>query len=526
MGITKFIGYILLALLINSVIGLGAKAATITAANCSSSAVQTAVSSASNGDTILVAAGTATWTSPLTINKKVTIQGAGIGSSIIRTTAATHAFDIRISNARVTGFTLDCNSNNQSNWGIINIGPHDGTGCYYHNTIADIADWRIDHNRFLNCGRTVENMYPAIVTAGPAYGVIDNNTFETCNGECITLYQDGKNAWDRSNEPGQYSTNKTTYIEDNIFNYDAGPWAENAVDSNEGSRYVFRYNTININDADGVAGIVSGHDPCDTGDACYSDDYAGSALIEFYGNKIYNNANANDYLVHWRGGRAFVYNNTIYGGSYTNIIKAYNRRSEHRGCGFDIYSEYCHETQSGKTSEGITPNKTTLNGVLANDSSCPAMASISGFPSFGGSVLINSEQIDYSGINGAQLTPCTRGANNTTRAAHSNGTSVSLLNWGVCVYQPQQSSATYIWNNIAGGASNNNVDVLDMISGGEAPYYNQYDVQSYAQRPQNWQYRNDGMVYSYTPYPYPHPLTLGGAPDTTPPAAPSGVVVN
>src|SRR5437763_11310189 len=57
---------------------------TITAASPSLSNVATAVSSARDGDTVVIPAGTATWTSGLSIQKAITLQGNGIGNTIIK----------------------------------------------------------------------------------------------------------------------------------------------------------------------------------------------------------------------------------------------------------------------------------------------------------------------------------------------------------------------------------------------------------------------------------------------------------
>jgi len=60
-----------------------AKANTYTAASCNTSDVQSAINSAAEGDTVLIPAGTCTWTSGVTISGKgITIQGAGSGRII------------------------------------------------------------------------------------------------------------------------------------------------------------------------------------------------------------------------------------------------------------------------------------------------------------------------------------------------------------------------------------------------------------------------------------------------------------
>jgi hypothetical protein len=57
---------------------------TITAASCSSANVQSAINSVVDGDTVIVPAGSCMWTSAVSINNKgITLQGAGIGQTII-----------------------------------------------------------------------------------------------------------------------------------------------------------------------------------------------------------------------------------------------------------------------------------------------------------------------------------------------------------------------------------------------------------------------------------------------------------
>ena len=59
-------------------------ASAITAKSVSLKDVTTAVSSAVDGDTVVIPGGTATWTSGLAINKAITLQGNGIGNTIIK----------------------------------------------------------------------------------------------------------------------------------------------------------------------------------------------------------------------------------------------------------------------------------------------------------------------------------------------------------------------------------------------------------------------------------------------------------
>src|SRR5947209_6913044 len=62
-------------------------ASTWPAADCSEAAVTTAIGFASDGDTVTIPPGgpsaLCTWTSTITIDKAITLQGSGVGSTII-----------------------------------------------------------------------------------------------------------------------------------------------------------------------------------------------------------------------------------------------------------------------------------------------------------------------------------------------------------------------------------------------------------------------------------------------------------
>jgi hypothetical protein len=371
----------------------------------------------------------------------------------------------------------------------------------------------------------------AITTFGFTYGLIDHNTFDNCNAECIDIGADGTG--DRPTSPvslarslayGQY-INGTVFVEDNTINYNTlGSYGyENFSDGNSGGRAVFRNNTFNICPNCNGAAIISNHETCAprSCDGASQGD-VGSLVYEVYNNTINGPTGTGSWnLFDQRGGRGLVYNNTWTGKAPGHTVRYSNLRSYHRpGCGAVNargFSEITHEQQSGFTSEGLTVAKTTLSGTI-NTVQCPSMTSVSGFATDFGAVVIDGEQIDYTGIIGNQLTPCTRGARGTSAASHTAGASVNLLTFGVALEQPSNS---YVWGN----TSNSLIDILD----GDAPDYAAYDIKSFAQRPGNYQYRNDGAAYSYTPYPYPHPLANGvrvsggGSTPDPPPAAPTNL---
>ncbi|HEU0046994.1 MAG TPA: hypothetical protein VFQ43_05230, partial [Nitrososphaera sp.] len=61
-----------------------AEATTVNANSASLSDVAAAIASAADGDTVTIPDGTATWTRTLQVRKAITLQGAGVGVTIIK----------------------------------------------------------------------------------------------------------------------------------------------------------------------------------------------------------------------------------------------------------------------------------------------------------------------------------------------------------------------------------------------------------------------------------------------------------
>jgi len=92
--------------------------------------------------------------------------------------------------------------------------------------------------------------------------------------------------------------------------------------------------------------------------------------------------------------------------------------------------------------EAANPQTTTLNGALLNDAngtggsgSSITLTSTTNFPSAGTNFIkVGTEEISYTGVSGNNLTGITRAVRNTTRAAHSDGATVTntsdFVAWG------------------------------------------------------------------------------------------------
>lgn len=259
-------------------------------------------SMASSGDTILVGAGSCTITSLFSISKGITLQGAGIGNTVLTTSvipfinyqAATPAAN---SPFRVTGFSFNGNNIVSASYGIkLNNG--------YSTTPQ--TNIRIDNNRFYNFLAT------AISSSG-VMGVIDNNTFEVGGQKIPIRFSECTN-----NRAGGYyyesypdliygADENTMWIEDNTFTL-----AENdkqLIDSQCGNRYSLRYNSITFASGSTQMPMLDYHGNYDS----YYGSYHPYSVFggEVYGNQVTMSGNNTGYLISVRGGKVLAFNNNV-----------------------------------------------------------------------------------------------------------------------------------------------------------------------------------------------------------------------
>lgn len=297
---------------------------TITAASVSQSDVQTAVSSAVNGDVVCVPAGSATWSGnwPSYLvqwsNKNLTLRGAGIGQTVITCDTisgisggpsggrclilANDTDTNNFSQSRVTGFTF-------------RITAPSGQAIVYRDqesTTTPHTGWRIDHNRFWYDTTGSGN---AITIQGATYGVIDHNVFDWKNqgGSIqITSGQSYESAGGLTNPVGQFMAKQPAdlgsanflFIEDNTFT-GTGTNGTAVYDSaGGGGRAVFRYNTV-------TAGFFNHH-------WIRGLDWCG-ILAEIYRNTFTGNTSYSGSPVVLESGTALIFENQITGHGGGNI---------------------------------------------------------------------------------------------------------------------------------------------------------------------------------------------------------------
>lgn len=245
--------------------GNNAFAATIPATANTSAAVQAAINSAANGDTVTVPAGSGTWSSGVSIpnTKYITLDGGGSTIALSGTLSITpHA----TGNSRVTGFTFNCN----------------GGGVWVYDQLTT-ACWRIDHCTFTGSG-TIINLYAR------GAGLMDHCTFPSIAAAQETMHLWGWGASDTTGWTTPVAQDHLFYIEDCTFNGAQGN-SSCCFQGYYGSRVCARYNSVTgaMYEQHGTAGMM------------------GARWWEFYGNRL------TDMVICLRAGSGVVHDNNCSG---------------------------------------------------------------------------------------------------------------------------------------------------------------------------------------------------------------------
>ena len=274
----------------------------INAADGTTAGIQAAINQAAAGDTVRIPAGTFNYNGSITMNAGITILGAGRNSTIINKTGSstTAMFVVNGSNGRRTTigqFTLSgitASSSSLQDNGI---------------RLNSCTDFHIFDIIFRNFG------YSAVYVTGNSRGVIRGCSFldifrSTINnlGYGVVVYGDRNGAWSR---PLNLGTADAVYIEDCFFRNN-----RHAVASNDGSKYVFRYNTVTDN--------AGNFQPIDAHGREYGSP-RGSRSFEIYNNTIDNSVRTSWCTIMIRGGDGVIFNNTFLRGTSGSPILLCNR---------------------------------------------------------------------------------------------------------------------------------------------------------------------------------------------------------
>jgi hypothetical protein len=281
----------LAATLILTASGLAA-ATTINAKSPSQSEVAAAIASAANGDTVTIPGGAASWTRTLQIKKGITIQGAGVGVTIIKDGVQSGQLILWTLAAgqpsRLTGIEF------QDGGRVNTINAPDGI-VHVDGSNTNGSTFRFDHCKWNNLnGSTV---FDTVI------GVIDHNTFVTDKFSPpiypYASHWNGQNNGDGSwAAPTGFGSSQFLFIEDNNFTHSQqGEHA--ATDAFAGARFVVRHNNI-------FNGIICNHGTESTGRP------RGGRAVEVY-NNTFTGTNLNKFVGDIRSGGVLFHDNIISG---------------------------------------------------------------------------------------------------------------------------------------------------------------------------------------------------------------------
>jgi hypothetical protein len=275
-------------------IGAGA---TVNAAGCSASQVQSAIDAAHDGDTVAVPACSATWTTPVVVKgKSIALSGTGIGRTVItrNTSVGDSALDVQLTASEtftLSGFEFSTIPSAQ--WGIVAVS-------------GDPQSLKAQF-RITNCKVNVAPSTPTVGYRGMSifttYGVIDHCIITNASdrGQGISVETNG-NAWTQTNMP-PYSTPQylgdmnAVVVEDSTFDF--AELCDGALDAYAGTKFVFRYNTV-TNTNVGWHGADSA--------------IRSTRSFEVYQNKFQTTGSASIYTaLRARGGTGVVWGNSITG---------------------------------------------------------------------------------------------------------------------------------------------------------------------------------------------------------------------
>lgn len=268
-------------------------------------ALQNAINSAVDGDTVDISAGNCSAGTVSWSNKNITVRGQGIGATVV-SGLSFNVTDTTKAAFRITGMSVGA----ASAWRINAI-----------NRTTGIKGWRVDHVAwsYPSCQQNI-----AIQIDGINWGLLDHNTFNNAgNAIFIRSYAENTNEvnpWPPSGIPGMggYSwllplnlgSDEAVYVEDNTFTMGTGCYY-GIGDMYYGGRMVFRHNTV-------MNAYWQNH-------AARGHERGGSIKAEIYNNDFNATDPAWYRAIHIRSGTGVVFNNTLRGAFTTMQVD--NQRS-------------------------------------------------------------------------------------------------------------------------------------------------------------------------------------------------------
>jgi hypothetical protein len=253
---TGTIKSLLLSFSLIAMFGASTSAQTINAASCSSSDVMAALNSVTtDGTTVVIPScpSGVSWTSTqsYTANNSIVIQGQGstTGSDSLGNPTGYNDQSVFIDNASPNQM-LKITTVSGKTFRMSGITFEGGSGSQGFNGTVSVSGLsqsvRVDHCHFSNLNDL------SIEFTGWEYGVADHNLFNLLGGTANNGVRVEDAAWNNGINGDQswadgphFGSNQAMYVENNTFDYPNGPGAGYSDDADNGSHIVFRYNTMN-----------------------------------------------------------------------------------------------------------------------------------------------------------------------------------------------------------------------------------------------------------------------------------------
>lgn len=227
-----------------------AHAATITAASCSTAAVQTALNQATAGDTVRIPAGTCSWTSTISWSAPANVAVMGAGNL-----SAQGGGDATVIIDNVSGGSplLHISTNASGTFRFAGITLRGGNGSVKEGGMiafrGSSTKARIDHVHIDKSTYSPQNTGKFMVIGGMVRGVIDNSLFNAGNEIAWIHFVNGEGAGNGDTtwtQPTGFGTADFMYVEDSRLlagRSGSSPPRGTFSDCHTGGKFVIRYST-------------------------------------------------------------------------------------------------------------------------------------------------------------------------------------------------------------------------------------------------------------------------------------------
>lgn len=501
-----------------------ANADTYTATSASQAHVEEKIALATSGDTVSIPAGTATWSSVISLPTGVVLSGSGVGTTTITTTVGQNGLSLTGADCIVEGISfVQAASTTTANAIILTNSTQDFIirNCTFSN-VSGRGIWFGTSSSFAPPKGLVHNC----TFTAQSYGSPSSGTFQLLSvfgGENNFPPTENSNAGSLKFDPG-FGSENAVFVEDCVFSQDAV--GDSTIETYLGGKIVVRYCTA-TNFMLGIHGkdssLRSGH------------------IIEIYNNTFTNPIASSHFgTVLSRGGSGVVWGNTVSGNSSANKIVLQNYRAAGRDAisqpdyllrypydGGQLDGSYRYDGNTpyhlttGTGSHDGGDNQSTLTdssqswgtdlylgdgGTSATDDNLQTYYVWNRTDGSGGFATGNTATTFTVTLSGGTDNDWDDGdvyvITNGYPGLDQNGwTGPTVFNG---TYATQQLNPWYQWDNTFDGSAVGALQFSQSYTGSEYTGISQPDYSVFVQ--ENREFYNDTARPEYTPYTYPHPL--------------------